>query len=165
MKGILESVLRVGRMLGARTQTRLYPEEKPDLPPRYRARIVLTRDPDGVERCVACNLCAAVCPVDCIDVVKAETPEGRWYPETFRINFARCIFCGFCEEACPTSAIQLTPDFELSDYDRDSLVYDKRDLLIAGPGKDPSYAYWAGAGKAVGAPAAAPPVDPFDLRP
>jgi NADH-quinone oxidoreductase subunit I len=165
MKGIIASVLRVGRMLGARTQTRLYPEQKPDLPPRYRARIVLTRDPNGVERCVACNLCAAACPVDCIDVVKAETAEGQWYPESFRINFARCIFCGFCEEACPTSAIQLTADFELADYDRDALVYDKQDLLIAGPGKDPLYSYRAIAGRPAQDPAATAPADPWDLRP
>jgi NADH-quinone oxidoreductase subunit I len=171
MKGILESLWRIGRMLAAPTQTRLYPEVKPVLPPRYRARIVLTRDPDGVERCVACNLCAAVCPVDCIDVVKAETPDGRWYPEKFRINFARCIFCGFCEEACPTSAIQLTPDFELADYERSSLIYDKQDLLISGEGKHHGYRYWSVAGKAIEgkekgtAEHESPPVDLKDLRP
>jgi len=171
VKGIFESLLRVGQMLGAKTQTRLYPEEKPELPARYRARIALTRDPDGTERCVACNLCAVVCPVDCIDVVKAETEDGRWYPETFRINFARCIFCGFCEEACPTSAIQLTPDFELADYERDSLVYDKPDLLIAGEGKHAGYRYWSVAGKAIAgkdkgeAEQESPPVDLKDLRP
>src|SRR3546814_4344459 len=69
-----------------------YPEVKPCLPPRYRGRIVLTRDPDGEERCVACNLCAVACPVGCISLQKAEKPEdGRWYPEWFRINFSRCI--------------------------------------------------------------------------
>jgi NADH-quinone oxidoreductase subunit I len=164
MKGLVESLLRVGAMLRAKTQTRQYPEVKPDLPPRYRARIVLTHDPDGQERCVACNLCAAVCPVDCIEVTKTETPEGRWLADTFRINFARCIFCGFCEEACPTSALQLTPDFELADYARASLVYDKADLLIAGPGKDPGYSYWAVAGKRM-AGDAPPNVDVKDLTP
>lgn len=171
MKGIVESLLRVGRMLGAKKQTRQYPEEKPNLPPRYRARIVLTRDPDGTERCVACNLCAVVCPVDCIDVVKAETPDGRWYPETFRINFARCIFCGYCEEACPTYAIQLTPDIEMSEYLRDALVYDKEHLTIAGEGKHAGYRYWDVAGKAIAgkdkgeAESEAAPVDLKDLRP
>ncbi|MBU2254033.1 MAG: NADH-quinone oxidoreductase subunit NuoI, partial [Gammaproteobacteria bacterium] len=79
-----------------------YPEEAVYLPPRYRGRIVLTRDPDGEERCVACNLCAVACPVGCISLQKAETEDGRWYPDFFRINFSRCIFCGLCEEACPT---------------------------------------------------------------
>jgi NADH-quinone oxidoreductase subunit I len=96
------------------------------LPPRYRGRIVLTRDPDGEERCVACNLCAVACPVGCISLQKAETEDGRWYPEFFRINFSRCIFCGMCEEACPTTAIQLTPDFEMAEYNRQDLVYEKR---------------------------------------
>ena len=171
MKTVADSLWRIGRMLFAPKRTRDYPEVKPELPPRYRARIVLTRDPDGQERCVACNLCAAVCPVDCIAVEKAETEDGRWYPETFRINFARCIFCGFCEEACPTSAIQLTPDFELADYQRASLVYDKPDLTIAGEGKHPGYRYWDVAGKAIAGKSKgegaqdAPPVDPKDLRP
>ncbi|MFB0970185.1 MAG: NADH-quinone oxidoreductase subunit I, partial [Pseudomonadales bacterium] len=70
-----------------------YPEEMPYLAPRYRGRIVLTRDPDGHERCVACNLCAVACPVDCIALQKTEDEDGRWYPEFFRINFSRCIMC------------------------------------------------------------------------
>jgi NADH-quinone oxidoreductase subunit I len=52
-----------------KTETVRYPEQKPKLSPRYRGRIVLTRDPDGAERCVSCHLCAAVCPCDCIDLV------------------------------------------------------------------------------------------------
>ncbi|MCE6953037.1 NADH-quinone oxidoreductase subunit NuoI [Cereibacter sphaeroides] len=164
VKGILDSLFRVGRMAFAPTRTVEYPEVKQVLPPRTRGRIVLTRDPDGQERCVACNLCSAVCPVDCIDVTKAETEDGRWYPETFRINFARCIFCGFCEEACPTSAIQLTPDVELADYARGSLQYEKQDLLIAGEGKRPGYRYWDVAGKAI-AGTVQEPVDPKDLCP
>src|SRR5690554_7110149 len=54
-----------------------YPEEPVYLPPRYRGRIVLTRDPDGEERCVACNLCAAACPVGCISLQKAETERSE----------------------------------------------------------------------------------------
>ncbi len=126
-----------------------YPEQTLTLAPRYRGRIILSRDPDGDERCVACNLCAVACPVGCISLQKAEREDGRWYPEFFRINFSRCIFCGLCEEACPTTAIQLTPDYELGEYRRQDLVYEKEDLLISGPGKYPDYNFYRMSGMAI----------------
>ena len=131
-----------------RRETIRYPEEKPYLPPRFRGRIVLSRDPDGEERCVSCYLCAVACPVDCISLQKTEE-QGRWYPEHFRINFSRCIFCGYCEEACPTYAIQLTPDFEMSEYERPNLIYEKEDLLISGTGKYPGYSFYRVSGLAI----------------
>jgi NADH-quinone oxidoreductase subunit I len=131
-------------------ETILYPEQKPYAPPRLRGRIILTRDPDGQERCVACNLCAVACPVDCIALQKTEDETGRWYPEWFRINFSRCIYCGLCEEACPTYAIQLTPDYEMCEYDRKNMVYEKEDLTIDGTGKRHEYNYYRVAGMAVG---------------
>ncbi|MDX9974971.1 MAG: NADH-quinone oxidoreductase subunit NuoI [FCB group bacterium] len=142
-----------------------YPEEMPYLAPRYRGRIVLTRDPDGEERCVACYLCSVACPVSCISLQATEDETGRRYPEFFRINFSRCIFCGMCEEACPTNAIQLTPDFEMSEYNRQNLVYEKEDLLISGTGKYHDYNFYRVAGLAIGgkdkgeAENEAPPVD------
>ena len=135
--------------LFSKADTVEYPEVMPYLPPRYRGRIVLTRDPDGEERCVACNLCAVACPVDCIALQKTEDEDGRWYPEFFRINFSRCIMCGMCEEACPTYAIQLTPDFEMCEYDRQNMVYEKEHLLINGEGKYPGYSFYNVAGKAI----------------
>jgi NADH-quinone oxidoreductase subunit I len=150
-----------------RRDTIQYPEQSLYLPPRYRGRIVLTRDPDGEERCVACNLCAVACPVGCISLQKAEREDGRWYPDFFRINFSRCIFCGMCEEACPTNAIQLTPDFELAEYKRQDLVYEKVDLLIQGCGKYPDYNFYRVAGMAIaGKPkgAAACEAQPVDVR-
>jgi NADH-quinone oxidoreductase subunit I len=133
-----------------RRDTVQYPEHKPYLTPRYRGRIILSRDPDGEERCVACYLCAVACPVDCIALQKTEDAQGRWYPKFFRINFSRCIYCGFCEEACPTCAIQLTPDFEMAEYSRQNLIYEKEDLLISGTGKYPDYSFYRVAGKVVG---------------
>ena len=130
-------------------ETYLYPEQKAPLPPRFRGRIILSRDPDGQERCVACYLCAAACPVDCISLQSTEDESGRRYPSFFRINFSRCIFCGFCEEACPTYAIQLTPDYEMGEYVRQNLVYEKEDLLIDGPGKYPDYNFYRMAGLAI----------------
>jgi NADH-quinone oxidoreductase subunit I len=148
-----------------------YPEEKAYLAPRYRGRIILSRDPDGSERCVACYLCAVVCPVDCIALQATEDESGRRYPDFFRINFSRCIFCGFCEEACPTYAIQLTPDFEMGEYHRQNMVYEKEDLLINGVGKYPGYNFWRVSGVQIGgkgkgdAERESPPVDLHSLMP
>lgn len=130
-------------------ETIQYPDEKVYLAPRYRGRIILSRDPDGGERCVACYLCAAACPVDCIALQATEDESGRRFPEFFRINFSRCIYCGYCEEACPTNAIQLTPDYEMSEYRRSNLVYEKEDLQIDGPGKYPGYNFYQVAGLAI----------------
>jgi NADH-quinone oxidoreductase subunit I len=146
---ILKTIWNVLTHTFRKRETIQYPDEKPYLSPRWRGRIILARDPDGEERCVACYLCAVACPVDCISLQATEEEDGRRYPEFFRINFSRCIFCGYCEEACPTYAIQLTPDFEMSEYDRPNLVYEKEDLLIDGPGKYPDYNFYRVAGLAL----------------
>lgn len=171
MLSLLKSFWVVLRHTFRPRETIQYPDEKPDLPPRYRGRIILSRDPDGEERCVACYLCAVACPVDCIALQATEREDGRRYPEFFRINFSRCIFCGYCEEACPTYAIQLTPDFEMGEYRRQNLVYEKEDLLIDGPGKYPDYNFYRVAGLAIGgkdkgeAENEAAPVDLHSLLP
>ncbi|CAL4319458.1 NADH-quinone oxidoreductase subunit NuoI [Buchnera aphidicola] len=130
-------------------ETRLYPEHPIYLSPRYRGRVVLTKDPNGEDRCVACNLCSAVCPVSCISLQKSQKESGRWFPRFFRINFSRCIFCGLCEEACPTTAIQLIPDFELGDFKRQNLVYEKSDLSILGSGKNDRYNFYQQCGVSI----------------
>jgi len=166
---IINTVATILRHTFRKRETIQYPEEKPYLPPRFRGRIILSRDPDGQERCVACYLCAAACPVDCIALQATEDEGGRRHPEFFRINFSRCILCGFCEEACPTLAIQLTPDFEFGEYNRQNLVYEKEDLLISGTGKYPDYNFYRRAGLAIGgkdkgeAEGENPPVDIYSL--
>ena len=79
--------------------------------------------------------------------------------------------CGMCEEACPTYAIQLTPDFELAEYNRDNMVYEKEHLLIDGVGKYPEYSFWQVAGKTINgkdkgeAQKESPPLDVRELLP
>ncbi len=149
MFSILRSILLIFTHAFRPRETVSYPEKRPYTPPRFRGRIVLTRDPDGEERCVACYLCSAACPTDCIAIEGGVVKEGRHQAISFRINFARCIFCGFCEEACPTLAIQLTQDFEMGEYHRHDLVYEKEDLLIRGPGKHPDYNFYRVSGLAI----------------
>lgn len=171
MYSILRTIWRVLLHGFHKRWTVEYPEQKAYLPPRWRGRIVLSRDPDGQERCVGCYLCAVACPVDCIALQATEDEHGRRYPEFFRINFSRCIFCGYCEEACPTYAIQLTPDYEMSEYERKNLVYEKEDLTIDGVGKYPGYNFYRVAGLSIEgkdkgeAEGEEPPVDVRTLLP
>ena len=111
--------------------TRQYPEERWNPPAAFRGRPVLVEE-DGVERCVACGLCARVCPALAIEVQASETelPKER-YPVKFEINMLRCIFCGFCEEACPEEAIIMSDEYELVFRNTEDAVFGKEKLLMS----------------------------------
>jgi NADH-quinone oxidoreductase subunit I len=112
------------------TFTRQYPEEKFAPLPSYRGRPVLVEEEDG-ERCVACGLCARVCPPLAIEVQAAETGRDKErYPVKFEINMLRCIYCGFCEEVCPEEAIVLSKDYELVFSSQAEAILGKDKLLI-----------------------------------
>jgi NADH-quinone oxidoreductase subunit I len=115
--------------------TELYPEDKPPTAPRYHGRHVLNRHPDGLEKCVGCELCAWACPADAIYVEGADNTEdaryspGERYGITYQINYLRCIFCGLCIEACPTRALTMGNEYELADDSRVDLIFTKEQLL------------------------------------
>ena len=111
--------------------TRQYPEERWNPPSSFRGRPVLVEE-NGVERCVACGLCARVCPALAIEVQAAETPlDKERYPERFEINMLRCIFCGFCEEACPEEAIVMSDEYELVFTKTEDAMFGKDRLLMS----------------------------------
>lgn len=109
-----------------------YPERKKELAARHRSLHRLMKRDDGKPRCVACMLCATVCPSECIAIEAAEDPdpEIQKYPSSFVIDLNRCCFCGFCVEACPEDAIRMdTARIDLAQTSHDKLVFGLDQLL------------------------------------
>jgi NADH-quinone oxidoreductase subunit I len=96
---------------------------------------VLNRHPDGLEKCVGCELCAWACPADAIYVEGGDNTDeeryspGERYGAIYQINYLRCIFCGLCIEACPTRSLTMSNEYELADDDRQRLIYTKEQLM------------------------------------
>ena len=116
-------------------ETEEYPEVKRPTQPRFHGRHQLNRHPDGLEKCVGCELCAWACPADAIYVEGADNTDeerfspGERYGRVYQINYLRCIFCGLCIEACPTRSLTMTNEYELADDSRSALIFTKEDLL------------------------------------
>lgn len=127
-----------------RKPTVKYPEQKRPFSPVFRGLHILNRDEEGRERCTACGLCAVACPAEAITMEAAERKKGEEhlyreekYAAKYEINMLRCIFCGLCEEACPKDAIYLSETFAPANFNRQTFIYGKQDLLIPDPTKDP----------------------------
>lgn len=129
IRALLKGLWLTLRTFFTRPVTLKYPEEKMPMFPRFRGLHELTRDEKGQIKCVACELCAAVCPAQCIQVEPAEGPNHKRFPKVYEIDLARCIFCGFCEEACPYGAIVLRDKYETANYTRKDLIFDRDKLL------------------------------------
>ena len=117
------------------TLTDAYPDAPPKFQERFRGVHVLQRDENGLEKCVACFLCSAACPVSCIYIEATENEEkmrmsgGERYASVYNIDYSRCIFCGYCVEACPTDAITHGHGFEIASFNTSTLIYRKEQLL------------------------------------
>jgi NADH-quinone oxidoreductase subunit I len=113
-----------------------YPKVMRDKPQRFHGRHVLNRYPDGMEKCIGCELCAGACPAKCIYVRGADNDPahpispGERYGFVYEINMLRCIFCGLCVEACPTEAITMSSLFEFSTTNRQDAIYTRDTLLM-----------------------------------
>jgi len=129
-----------------RASTIQFPEQKRNISGRYRGIHVLTEREDGTPKCVACFMCATVCPAECIYIESGERPEAtiEKYPTRFEIDLLRCVYCGFCVDACPEEAIIMSRENDLAGTTRAELIIDRERLMARnklvehGPGYRPS---------------------------
>jgi len=110
-----------------------YPEEKREMGPRFRGLPSLRSDPEtGEALCVACGLCARICPTTCLEMNVLPSEEGDRELGEFILRSGRCMFCGLCAQVCPVDAITMSSEYELSVLERDGLVYTKTELATIG---------------------------------
>ena len=109
-----------------------YPYERGPISARFRGEHALRRYPNGEERCIACKLCEAICPSQCITIEAEPRSDGSRRTTRYDIDMSKCIYCGFCQEACPVDAIVEGPNYEFSTETREELLYNKQKLLDNG---------------------------------
>ncbi len=113
--------------------TLTYPYEALPVPDKGRYRLH-----NEIDDCIVCDLCAKICPVNCITIesVKATedigvTSDGtkkRLYAPTFDIDMAKCCYCGLCTTVCPTDCLTMTPVYDFPEVDIKNMVYHFTDL-------------------------------------
>ena len=144
LRTTLANMLRTVFLKGASTVE--FPEQKRPTSGRYRGIHLLTVREDGTPKCVACYMCATVCPAECIYIESGERPEKtiEKYPTRFEIDLLRCVYCGFCVDACPEEAIMMSRENDLVGTTREELIIDRERLMERaklaeyGPGYRPS---------------------------
>ncbi len=120
------------RYMFSRTITHKYPDHEKWLPyNRHRGHHFIKTNDQGEVNCVACELCAKICPCDCIIVIPYEDEKGQRRPKVFDIDLSRCLFCGLCEDACPADAIKLGQEYEIASTNTAALVVHLEDLIAA----------------------------------
>jgi NADH-quinone oxidoreductase subunit I len=115
------------------TNTIQYPRQQLPIPEVGRYQLDVEMDD-----CIVCDLCAKVCPVNCIDIeaIKAteaigQTSDGttkRLYAAKFDIDMAKCMYCGLCTIVCPTECIVMTNQYDKSVVELKDLTYQFSDM-------------------------------------
>ncbi len=118
-------------------QTIQYPEQRREMPSRFRGLPALRADPESGEAlCVACGLCARICPTSCLEMHVVASEEGDRELGEFILRAGRCLFCGMCAQVCPVDAITMSGQYELATQDREGMIYTKTELANYGAQED-----------------------------
>lgn len=137
--GIAKGLGTTLKVLFAKKVTVQYPNTQMHRSARYHGRHELRTYENGLEMCVGCELCQVACPAAAITVLAAENDPknphspGERYGYKYQVDLLRCIFCGMCEDACPTECLHLTQEYELANWSRESLIYQKDQLVNKTP--------------------------------
>jgi NADH-quinone oxidoreductase subunit I len=115
------------------TNTIQYPMQQLPVPEVGRYQLDVEMDD-----CIVCDLCAKICPVNCITIesIKAteaigQTSDGttkRLYAAQFDIDMAKCMYCGLCTIVCPTECIVMTNQYDKTVFELSDLVYEFADM-------------------------------------
>ncbi|MEK6674179.1 MAG: NADH-quinone oxidoreductase subunit I [Planctomycetota bacterium] len=119
----------------AKTVTVQYPDVAPPLQPRYRGFHFFE-----IEKCIACDLCAKACPVDCIyiektgprKIDKATNIAAGGLMTRYAIDYAKCMFCALCVDPCPTECIHMGNLHDMSGFTRDDMIVEFTELAKEG---------------------------------
>jgi NADH-quinone oxidoreductase subunit I len=108
-----------------------YPRKKIQMSPAYRGYPQLIIDPESqTHRCIACEMCARMCPSQLITVEGAKFPGEKQKRATKYIHEHQyCSLCGLCTEVCPTSALEYSKEYRLVGFRREDAVIDHLVLL------------------------------------
>ena len=94
IKPLVQGLLLTLRYFFSKDVTLRYPEEKWPVAKRWRGRHVLTVHPSGKVKCVACMLCATVCPAECISITAAAEPDNRKYRKNINSTWGGAFSVG-----------------------------------------------------------------------
>ena len=108
-----------------------YPRQKIQMSPAYRGYPQLIIDPETkTHRCIACEMCARMCPSQLIIVEGQKFPGEKQKRATKYVHeHYYCSFCGLCTEVCPTTALEYSKEYRLVGYQREDAVLDHLSLL------------------------------------
>lgn len=99
-----------------RPVTLQYPDEFPVIEEAFRGLHIYEQ-----EKCIACEMCVKVCPIDCI-FLDYEGKGKKARIKSYKVDYTKCLFCNLCVEICPTNCIKMGKEYDLSSYDREGCV-------------------------------------------